>query len=119
MPVWLPRGTYQSAFPGLYERPSRGPAAFCAAKDALRDTPANIVLFSERSVFANPFQRNMHVGKRSCIEAFLNHGSPRMVDATPATSISPAGGSCLTKRNRPLGSFFPTKIAKKYTVVVR
>jgi hypothetical protein len=30
---------------------------------------------SKRSVFANPVQRNIHVGKRSSIEATFNHGN--------------------------------------------
>jgi hypothetical protein len=33
------------------------------------------MLFSKRSVFANPVQRNIHVSKRSSIEATFNHGN--------------------------------------------
>jgi hypothetical protein len=45
------------------------------------------VLFSERSVFANPFHRNMHIGKGSCIEATFNHGNPRELGRLHATNM--------------------------------
>jgi hypothetical protein len=94
----LLRHTRQSAFPSLHERSQRGPAAFCAPKDALRDALANLVVFSERSVFANPLQRKTHVGKRPSIEASFNHDNPRTwVIETPATWISPASRRCLYK----------------------
>ena len=49
---------------------------FCASDNALRDALANLVLFSERGVFANPVERNIRAGKRS-IAATFNHGVPR------------------------------------------
>ena len=48
---------------------------FCASDYAQRDALANVMLFSKRSVFANPVQRKIHVGKRSSIEATFNHGN--------------------------------------------
>jgi hypothetical protein len=45
--------------------------------NAIRDALANVVLFSERGMFANPVEGNIHVCKRSSVEATFHHGNPR------------------------------------------
>jgi hypothetical protein len=64
-----PRDIYQSAFPGLREGSQRGLAGFCALDNAVCDPLTNVVLFSERVLFANSFQCDIHIGKRPGVEA--------------------------------------------------
>src|SRR5215831_14326849 len=74
---------HQSAFSRLGEGSQRGPSAFCALDNAMRDALTNVVLFSDWAASANPVQRNIHIGKRSCVETTFNHCNlPNLIDAT-------------------------------------
>jgi len=49
----------------------------------MRDALTNVVLFSDWAASANPVQRNIHIGKRSCVETTFNHCNlPNLIDAT-------------------------------------
>jgi hypothetical protein len=93
---------YQSAFPSLCEGSQRGRAVFCALDNAVRNAPANVVLFSEWATFANPVKRNVHIGKCSSVEATFDHGNLLdLMDATRRafrTLIGPASRLCVPAR---------------------